>query len=244
MDLGNSTSTSSSISDDGMNKYIASVFGWMFIGLMATALTSLFLAVGSINSPFINSLAIMLINSYWLLCIGELILVVVLVNKVSKNTISPAGAKGMFLVYAMINGVTVGLISLVYVDPFIVATAFGLTSLSFGAMAIYGTVTKNDLTKVGNLAVMLLFGLIIGAFFNLFIRSEGLYFMGTIVGLFIFMILVAVDTKKIKQYYYAVGENTDSDYAKNIAILGALALYLDFINIFIYFIRLLSRRNR
>jgi uncharacterized protein len=231
-----------SVREEGMNKYIAKVFGWMFLGLMATALTTGFLIIGSATNQFIFNLTVALIDMIWIIFILQIAMVVSLARKV--ETMRPTTAKGVYLFYAMSNGVTVGLISfLVYPGP-AVAVAFMLTAISFGTMSVYGLVTKSDLTKMGNILGMAVFGLIIIMVFNIFMRSEPLNFMISIAGLFIFLALTVRDTQKIKGYYNRFGNDPNSDIAQNVAILGALGLYLDFINIFMFFLRIISRNNR
>ena len=120
-----------------------------------------------------------------------------------------------------------------------IATPFFVTSLTFGAMSVYGYVTKRDLTSIGNLCLMALIGLIIASFVNMFIGSSALYWLVTYVGILIFVGLTAYDTQKIKEMSIALGsELSASETGKKYAIMGALTLYLDFINLFLLLLRI------
>jgi uncharacterized protein len=122
-----------------------------------------------------------------------------------------------------------------------IASTFFVTAGTFGAMSMYGYFTKRDLTKMGSLLMMALIGLIIASVVNMFMASSTLYWITTYAGILIFVGLVAYDTQKIKEMNIIGNEGTDEDRKE--AIMGALALYLDFINLFLYLLRLLGRRN-
>ena len=156
------------------------------------------------------------------------------------NRMSPAIAMGAFLFYAALNGLTLSVIFLVYTAESIGLTFF-ITAGTFGAMCIYGATTKRDLTSLGSLCFMALFGLILASVVNIFWHSSGLYWVVTYAGVLIFVGLTAYDAQKIKQMHAAGMEGTDQD--RKAAILGALALYLDFINLFLYLLRIFGRRK-
>jgi FtsH-binding integral membrane protein len=142
--------------------------------------------------------------------------------------------------YAAINGLTMAAIFLAYTQASIASTFF-VTAGTFGAMSLYGYTTKRDLSSVGNFAIMALIGLLIASIVNIFLRSTALYWILTYAGVLIFVALTAWDTQKIKRLAAQVGDETS---AGRVAVLGALTLYLDFINLFIYLLRILGvRRN-
>ena len=145
----------------------------------------------------------------------------------------------MFALYSVLNGVTLSSIFLVY-EIGSIATTFFVTAGTFGAMAIYGSVTKKDLTKVGNLCMMAVIGLIIATVVNLLIRSTMADMIISGVGVLVFVGLTAYDAQKIKNMLYGAEE---SEMTNKIAVLGALSLYLDFINLFLYLLRFFGRRK-
>jgi FtsH-binding integral membrane protein len=146
----------------------------------------------------------------------------------------------IFIAYSMLNGLTLSCIFVVYTEESIASTFF-VTAGTFAVMSIYGYTTKTDLTKWGNLLFMGLVGLIIASLANMFMKSEMLYWITTYVGVFIFVGLTAYDTQKIKNMNIIGNEGTDDD--KKEAIMGALTLYLDFINLFLYLLRIFGRKK-
>ena len=145
-------------------------------------------------------------------------------------------AAGAFLVFSFLNGLTLSSIFLVYTETSIVSTFF-ITALVFGVMALYGYTTKQDLTSIGSLAFMALFGLIIAFIINAFLQNNALSYVLSGFSILIFVGLTAYDAQKIKQ----MGSYSDNE---NLGILGALTLYLDFINIFLDVLRFLGRSSR
>jgi FtsH-binding integral membrane protein len=151
---------------------------------------------------------------------------------------SSAVVTGCFLLYSALMGATLSLIFLRYSMESIAITFF-VTALTFGVMSVYGYVTKRDLTSIGNLCFMALIGLIIASIVNMFVGSSLLYWGVTYVGILIFVGLTAYDTQKIKEMSMALGnELAASETGKKQAILGALTLYLDFINLFLLLLRI------
>jgi FtsH-binding integral membrane protein len=175
---------------------------------------------------------------FWGLIIGEFICVAVLVSIVSR--ISSNTATFIFLGYSALNGLTLSGIFLIYTSQSIASTFF-VTAITFGVMSTYGYFTKRDLTSIGNLATMALVGIFIASIVNIFLGSEILYWIITYVGVLIFVALIARDTQKIKELNIIGNEGTEED--KKEAIMGALTLYLDFINLFLFLLRLLGRRK-
>jgi FtsH-binding integral membrane protein len=146
----------------------------------------------------------------------------------------------MFLVYSALNGMTLSMIFLVYTSDSILNT-FIVSSAMFGAMSAFGYITKRDLTSVGSFFMMGLFGIIIASVVNIFLDSSALNFAISIIGVFVFIGLTAYDTQKIKSLYASTAHS--HELASNVSIIAALTLYLDFINLFLFILRLLGRRK-
>uniref|UniRef100_UPI0035665DD6 Bax inhibitor-1/YccA family protein n=1 Tax=Lutibacter sp. TaxID=1925666 RepID=UPI0035665DD6 len=157
------------------------------------------------------------------------------IHKISAQT-----ATALFLGYSVLNGLTLSFIFMAYTATSI-ATTFFITAGTFGVMSIYGFYTKRDLTSIGNLAFMALIGLIIASVVNIFLKSEMMYWITTYAGILIFVALIAYDTQKIKEMNIVGNEGTEED--KKEAIMGALSLYLDFINLFLYLLRIFGDRK-
>ncbi len=215
-------------------RFMTKVFGWMAFALAVTGLTAMF----TISSPSILNLILGNQFVFFGLIIAEFLLVGSLVTMVQK--LSGQAATLIFFAYSILNGVTLSTIFLVYTTSSIAST-FYVTAATFGAMSLYGYFTKTDLTKIGNLLVMALFGFVIASVVNIFLNSESLYWITTYVGILIFVGLTAYDTQKIKRM--AVIGQQGSELERKGAILGALSLYLDFINLFLLLLRLFGRRR-
>ncbi len=228
---------SAKLDDSELNSFMSKVYGWMFAGLFTTAITALALIIGIYNLPLlINFIG----KSIFILPIVEIVLVFILSYKI--NSIQPNTAKIMFLIYSIVNGLTIGIVCLGF-SLVTIWRAFFMTSLMFGAMSMYSCKTKSDMTKAGNIFKVGLVGLLIVSIVNLFINSSTLDWIICIVGMAVFLGLTAYDTRKIKQYYYAVSTVCDTATVSKFAIIGALELYLDFINLFLYIIRIFGKRN-
>ncbi|MBS1543168.1 MAG: Bax inhibitor-1/YccA family protein [Bacteroidetes bacterium] len=215
-------------------RFMVKVYSWMSFALIITGLVAMYVAGSQALLSLIFGNTFIFIG----LIIGELVLVGALagwVNKMSANT-----ATLIFLVYAAINGLTFAAIFLLYTAESI-ATTFFITAGTFGAMSIYGYTTKSDLSGWRNMLMMGLFGLVIASVVNIFLGSSVLYWVTTYMGVLIFVGLTAYDTQKIKNMNIIGNEGTDED--KKEAIMGALTLYLDFINLFLYLLRLFGRRK-
>ena len=173
---------------DLQNIFLAKVFGWMFIALMITGFTALFVAndEGFKNAVFGNRII------FWGIIIAELVLVFVISGAIRR--LSPTTTKLLFLLYSILNGITLSFIFMVYTSSSIAITFF-ITAATFGIMAVYGYVTKKDLTKFGNILIMALFGVIIAVVVNLFLKSQTLQYIISIIGIFVFVGLVAYDTQ-------------------------------------------------
>lgn len=215
-------------------RFITKVYGWMAIGLALTGAVSYFVA----SSPALLQIIYGNRLVFWGLLIGELLMVGYLSAAVSR--MSAATATLVYMLYAIVNGLTLSGIFLIYTSTSIVGT-FLVTAGTFAAMSAYGYFTKQDLTKAGNLLFMALIGLVIASIVNYFFRNPIMYWIITYAGILIFVGLTAYDTQKIKQMNIIGNEGTEEDTKE--AIMGALTLYLDFINLFLYLLRLFGRSN-
>lgn len=219
-----------------MSSYIAKtmqrVFGKMFLGILVTA----FVSLGIASSP---SLLEMIFSSraiFWVLIIAQFGVVIWLsagINKMSATT-----ASLLFYVYSALTGVTLTPIFFAYTGDSIVKTFF-ITSATFGVMAAYGYITKKDLSKMGSILFMALIGLIVVSLVNFFLASPALTWAISLAGVAIFIGLTAWDTQKIKQ----MALETDERNVGKLAAIGALTLYLDFINLFLYLLRIFGDRR-
>lgn len=219
--------------EEPVGRYTAKTFGWMFLGLMVTFLVSILtISTGAIS--FIYAAP----ASVFILAIAEVIVVVVLSAKINK--LSVAAARSLFFLYAVLNGVVFSSFFLVYnlLDIMIV---FGATSVFFGVMATIGYVTKADLSKLRNFMIGGLVFLMVFWLLGMFINLERFEMIICTIGIFIFLVFTAYDTQKIKSYHAAYGSNPEM--AKKASIFAALQLYLDFINLFLYLLRVVGRRN-
>ena len=214
--------------------FISKVYGWMSFALALTGLTAVFVAM----TPTLTHLIFGNKLVFYGLIIGELALVAWLSLAIQK--MSATMATSVFLGYSVLNGVTMASIFLIYSASSIASTFF-ITAGTFAAMSVYGYTTKRDLTSMGNLLMMGVMGLIIASIVNIFMKSPMLYWITTYAGVLIFVGLIAYDTQKIKDMNIIGNEGTDEDRKE--AILGALSLYLDFINLFLYLLRIFGRRD-
>ena len=227
------SSTGNAGTQSGLNAYITKVFGTMFLGLLVTAFAALFTATNQTMMEILYGK-----NLVFLLMFAELAIVFVLSARIGK--MSYGKSQLMFYVYAVINGITLASIFYVY-ELGTIYVSFFTAAVSFGVMAVYGMVTKKDLTNIGNMLMMALIGVLVAMVINLFVRSETFDLLIAFVAVAIFVGLVAYDTQKLKSYYYA--SLNDYQMQRKIAIMGALSLYLDFINIFLQLLRIFGNRR-
>jgi uncharacterized protein len=176
------------------------------------------------------------------LIIGELVLVMILARKVM--TMSIPAATAVFALYSAINGITIAPIVFLYTSASVAATFF-ITAGMFAGMSIYAMVTKRDLSKIGNYLFMALIGIIIASVVNLFLRSSVLYWAISLIGVVVFVALTAYDTQKIIAWQDQIGERNEGNELTftRLSILGALRLYLDFINLFLLLLRFFGNRR-
>lgn len=218
----------------GLRHFMHMVYGWMSVGLFVTGACGAYMA----SDP--HMILNLVHNSvlFYGIMIAELGLVLVLSAWVSKMEVSTA--KFAFLFYAALTGVSMSVVYLVYTSQSIASTFF-LTAGLFGIMSAYGYMTKTDLTTMGNICFMGLIGIILASVVNIWLHSPAIMWATTYIGILIFTGLTAYDSQKIKAMYDASSDGTDIETKS--AILGALALYLDFINLFLSLLRATGRRR-
>ena len=210
------------------------VYGWMGAALVLTGLMAAYTA----SSEYLLEMLFSSRLTFYALILLEFGAVAFITSMINRITASTATI--LFIAYALLNGLTFSVIFLVYTAESISSTFF-VTAGTFGFMSIYGYMTKTDLTKLGNILFMALIGLIIASLVNFFMKSEMLYWITTCAGVLIFTGLTAYDTQKVKNMKTIGTEGTDLERKES--ILGALTLYLDFINLFLYLLRLFGRRK-
>lgn len=210
--------------------FIRSVYGWMTLGLAVTALAALWV----VSSPMMQ--ALVLANPFVMFGLIIVEFGVVIFMSVKQRTISASTASAAFLIYSFLNGLTLSVIAFVYTRASI-TLAFGISAGMYGAMALYGFATKRDLTSWGSFFRMGLFGVLILMFVGFFVHATALQMTIATLGIFVFLGLTAYDNQKLKQL--AASGATDS-----MAVIGALVLYLDFVNLFLFVLRLLGDRRR
>jgi FtsH-binding integral membrane protein len=207
------------------------VYAWMAVGLGVTG----FVAYGAYATGLIEALLPFML----VLVLAELGVVIGLSFGLSR--MSAAIATAAFVGYALLNGLTLSTIFLVYTQSSIASTFF-VTAATFGCMSMYGYTTQRDLTSLRSFLFMGLIGLIVASLVNLFLQSGPLYWILTYAGVAIFMGLTAYDTQKIKELSRVMGGQDNESFQK-VAIMGALRLYLDFVNLFLYLLRLFGKRR-
>ena len=208
-------------------------FGWMALCLLITALA----AMGVVNSGLFYQIASS--GAMWLLIIAELVVVFVLSARIHKMSVTTATI--MLIVYSALNGATLSFIFVVYSLGSIAKTFF-ITTGMFGVMALVGATTKRDLSKMGSILFMALIGLIIASLVNIFLRSSGLDWIISLIGVVLFTALTAYDVQRVKRLA-AESDLYDDTQVGRLAVISALSLYLDFINLFLYLLRFFGRND-
>jgi len=219
----------------GLQTYMAQVYGWMTCGLLLTA----FVAWYAANSEAVMSFVFSSRITFFGLIIAQLALVFVLSGLIQR--LSAGMATTLFMLYSALTGLTLSSILLIYTAQSIAAT-FVVTAGMFGAMSLYGYTTKRDLSGFGNMLFMGLIGIVLASLVNFWLKSEALMWAVTYIGVVIFVGLTAYDTQKLKN----IGEQIDTRDAsllRKYSILGALTLYLDFINLFLMLLRIFGNRR-
>jgi hypothetical protein len=221
--------------NSGIQAYMAQVYGWMTCGLLLTA----FVAWYASNSYAIQSFVFSSQITFFGLIIAQLALVFVISGMV--NRLSGTVATGLFMLYSALTGLTLSSIFTVYTGESIFGT-FIVAGGMFGAMSVYGYVTKRDLSGIGSMLFMALIGLVLASLVNMWLKSSGLANIISYAGVLIFVGLTAYDTQKLKN----MGEQLsvdDKDNFRKYSIVGALTLYLDFINLFLMLLRIFGNRR-
>ena len=213
--------------------FLGQVYAWMTAGLLVTSAVAAYTA----STPIVLNLIYGNPYAIWVLFIAQIGLVIGLSAAIDR--LAPPTAVTLFVGYAALNGLTLSAIFIVYTYTSI-AQAFLATAATFGVMNLYGATTKRDLSTAGNLLVMALIGFIIGSISNLFWANSAVYWVLTYLGIAIFIGLTAYDTQQIKRMSQQAHDDTS---ARRLAIIGALKLYLDFVNLFVLLLRVFGSRR-
>jgi FtsH-binding integral membrane protein len=217
-----------------VNDFVRSVYNWMFIGLGLTGLVALYVSENSTMQQLVFGNSIL----FFILIIAELGLVFSISGMVNRMRASTATT--LFVIYSALNGVTLSFIFLVYARASIVSTFF-ICAATFLACSIYGWTTKKDLTSWGGFLMMGLIGIIIASLVNMFTHSSSMYYIIGYIGVIVFVGLTAYDTQKLKNMALSQPAGLDGEVVRKGAILGALSLYLDFINLFLMLLRIFGQ---
>jgi FtsH-binding integral membrane protein len=217
-----------------VNEFIRSVYNWMFVGLALTGFVAFYVSNSETMLQFIFGNRLVFFG----LIIAELALVFSISGMVHKMSASTASA--LFVLYSALNGATLSVIFLAYSGESIVSTFF-ICAGTFLACSIYGWTTKRDLTSLGGFFMMGLIGIIIASLVNLFIQSSAMHMIIAYIGVIVFVGLTAYDTQKLKNMALTQPSGLDGSAVKKIAILGALSLYLDFVNLFLMLLRIFGQ---
>lgn len=227
----------SQTSSGSLQAFMSKVFGWMFLALAITAVTSMYVASSeSILKSLVSETGMSPLG--WVVMLSPLAFVLIIsfgFNRLSFNTLVI-----LFLTYAVVMGVSMSFIFLIYTAGSIFST-FLVASLMFGGMAVLGYTTKTDLTKFGTLMMMGLFGLIIASVINWFMKSDTMSYIISFIGVAVFTGLTAYDVQKLKNI--GSGMEYGNEASKKLSIMGALTLYLDFVNLFLYLLRFFGNRR-
>jgi FtsH-binding integral membrane protein len=215
-----------------ISAFLQKVYGWMFVGLAITAVVAYAVA----GSPSVIQTLVSNRLLFWAVLLAPLGFVWYLSARVA--TLAPGTAATLFAVYAGLNGVTFSFILLAYTGASI-ANTFLTTSAMFGALALYGTITKRNLSGIGQFAFMGLIGVVIASIIGIFWQNDMFQFVLSVCGVVVFTGLTMWDAQKLKAMALALPEGQTGSYA----VVGALSLYLDFINLFLFMLRLLGRRR-
>jgi len=223
--------------ESAVRSFMAGVFTWMFIALAITAGISYYVAITpAIMQLMITTTGLSIFGWVVMLApIGFVLLMSFRFQKLSAMTLTL-----LFVVYSVLVGLSLSFIFLAY-SMGSIATTFGVTSFTFGVMAVAGYTTKTDLTKFGSILMMALVGIIIATVINFFLKSDSMQYLISFIGVLVFTGLTAYDVQKLKKIgtEMTAGEESTRKYT----IMGALSLYLDFINLFLFLLRFLGRRN-
>ena len=218
------------------NSLLRNVYLWMTAGLVLTTVVAY--VIGS-NENLLRQ--IYTSGIFYMLIIAQLVIVFMLSMRLRKMT--AISAIVWFAIYSICTGAVLSAVIAIYTKA-VISRAFLTTALMFGGMSIFAMTTRRDLSKMGNILVMALIGMIVASLVNVFLNSEGLYYALSYVGVVLFCGLTAWDTQKIIRLNNEYGDEIDEDTFVKLSIICALELYLDFINIFLYLLRIFGRGNR
>ena len=218
--------------DERVGAFLAKVYGWMFVGLLVTAVTAFVVA----STPALIELVFGSRIVFWMIVIAQFGMVLYLSAQVAK--VQPTTAGFLFLIYSGLVGVTSSVVLLAFTGASIAQT-FIITAGMFGATAVFGTVTKRSLAGVGQFMFMGLIGLLLAMVVGIFWHNDALQFVISVVGVIVFTGLTAWDAQRLKQMAVALPEGR----AGSFAVVGALSLYLDFINLFFFLLRFMGGRR-
>ena len=221
--------------------FIANVFLWMTLALAVTAVTAYWFAsskelMGSLRNLQTGGLSVL----GWIVMLAPLGFV--LLMSMGFQRLSPAIMTLLFIAFSVLMGMSLSFILLVYTGSSVFKT-FAVTSAMFGVMAVLGYTTKTDLTKFGSILMMALFGVIIAMVVNMFMHSGTMDYIISVLGVLIFTGLTAYDVQKLKRIGAGIGVEVKDPNIRKMSILGALTLYLDFINLFLFLLRFLGNRK-
>lgn len=228
--------------DQGLRQYMIKVFNYMGAGLLLTAAVAWLVANTSLINLFYNidmqSRTVTMSGLGWIVALSPLAVIFLFGHVVNNKSVSAVQA--VFWLFSALMGASLANIFLLYTASSM-TRVFLITSATFGAMSLYGYTTQRDLTKLGSFLFMGLIGLILASIVNFFLKSSGLYWALSYIGVAIFVGLTAFDAQRIKELYYQTRGSEEA--ASKMAISGALSLYLDFINLFIYLLRIMGDRR-
>jgi FtsH-binding integral membrane protein len=238
--------------DEGLRAHMNKVYGTMSVGMLITALAAWAMAGLAVTSeptayPFaegryLTDLGYALFVSPLKWVVMFLPLVMVFAFSAAINRLSAAGAQLFFFVYALAMGVSLSWIFLVFTS-YSIAQIFLITAIAFAGLSMYGYVTRRDLSGMGTFLVMGVIGLLVASIVNIFLQSPAMMFAISIIGVLLFAALTAFDTQNIKNTYIAHAAQGDAEWLGKAAIMGALNLYLDFINMFMFMLQLFGNRE-
>ncbi|MBR5099353.1 MAG: Bax inhibitor-1/YccA family protein [Spirochaetales bacterium] len=218
------------------NSLLKNVYLWMTAGLLLTTVVAY--AIGT-NQQLLSR--IYSTGAIYVLIIAQLVIVFMLSMRIQK--MSSMSAIAWFAVYSICTGAVLSAVIAVYAKA-VIARAFLTTTLMFAGMSIFAMTTKKDLSRMGNILVMAIIGMLVASLVNVFLKSEAIYYALSYVGVALFCGLTAWDTQKIMRLNYEYGDGIDEETFVKLSIICALQLYLDFINIFLYLLRIFGRGNR
>lgn len=216
---------------------LKNVYLWMTAGLALTGVVSYLVA----TTPSLMRMFLGSSFSFLFIVIAQFAVVFYLMARLDK--MSSTSAIASFGAYSILTGITLSVIFYAY-SGLVISRAFFTTAAAFGGMSFYGMTTKRDLDGIGHYLIMGLWGIIIASLINLLLGSANIYFLISIIGVLVFLGLTAWDTQKIRRMNDAYADRMDEETYIKLSIIGALMLYLDFINIFLYLLRIFGRNNR